>query len=185
MSENTEIAVAPGSEHRDQRTLSSFASSSHFCHFSFPFIHPPTSPLSLDGNVLSLHWEREQLCQRVQFIYRHLHPGSCTCSFFVWHSLLRLCSCVHPGVSSLLLFAFFPPFFVSHILHPLFASSNAIVVACANSLSYQDESTSESAMGADISAERGASAPLPPPTTSSMTLAMALTNTATALAATA
>ena len=99
MSENTEIAVAPGSEHRDQRTLSSFASSSHFCHFSFPFIHPPTSPLSLDGNVLSLHWEREQLCQRVQFIYRHLHPGSCRL-LVRFSSLLRLCSCVHPGVST-------------------------------------------------------------------------------------
>ena len=81
---NTEIAVAPGTEHKDQGTLSLSTSSLRFFHFSIPSIHPPASSLSIDGNI-SLSFLREgeyQIPQRVQFIYHHLHPGSCL-SFFV------------------------------------------------------------------------------------------------------
>ena len=48
---NTEIAVAPGTEHKDQGTPSFSTSSPRFFHFSFPSICPPL--LSIDGNFLS------------------------------------------------------------------------------------------------------------------------------------
>ena len=48
---NTEIAVAPGTEYKDQGTLSFSTSSLHFFRFSVPSFHPPASSLCIDGNI--------------------------------------------------------------------------------------------------------------------------------------
>jgi hypothetical protein len=88
-------------------------------------IHPPTSPLSLDGNVTLIPSGERTMSTR-SFYLSSFALGFlyATCSFFAWHSLLRLCSCVHPGVShpvgrfkprSLLFFFFL--FFVSRFFH--------------------------------------------------------------------
>ena len=55
---NTEIAVAPGIEHKDQGALYFSTSSLHFFYFAFPSFRQPTSSSSIDGNI-SLSFLRE------------------------------------------------------------------------------------------------------------------------------